>query len=542
MITESTARRTSFLAIVASVLLPNVLCLAATVNIADCGAMNDGKTLCTKAIQTAIDRCASAGGGTVYFPPGKWLTGTLWLKSHVTLQLDAGCVLVGSTNQADYPQYKVRIRSYTDNYVCQSLLAGEDLENVAICGRGTIDGSGAAYHWTHYLDRPYLIRLAGCRDVVVSGIHLRNSGMWMQHYLACDYVRIQNVTVWNHVTYNNDGLDIDGCQHVIVSGCMIDSGDDALCLKSTFDRACKDIAISNCVLSSHCNAIKMGTESNGGFQNISISNCTICTSRDTKSTYGIRKGLAGIALEMVDGGRLERIAISNIVIDGVTVPIFMRLGNRARPFKKGMASPGVGTFRQVTLNNIVATDMSNIGCSITGLAGHPVQDVTLSNIQLSFAGGGTRQQAVRPIPELERAYPEGRMFGVLPAYGFYCRHVAGLTLRNIRLQTVKPDRRPAIVMDDVKNARLDALEATSTADTRAVLRFTNVRNSTICNSRLTQPAQAFLEIVDTASHDLWMTGNDAHLAARFVLAEHGAPAKIVAFGTNRVPSEANHSK
>ena len=180
---------------------------AAVVNIRDCGAKPGGTTLCTAPIQSAIDRCADDGGGTVRCPPGTWLTGTIRLKSHVALQLDAGCVLLGSKNLADYPEYQSAIQSYTDSYVCQSLIAGENLENVTIRGRGTIDGGGAAFHWKHYKDRPYLIRFTGCRDVVVEGVHLRNSAMWMQHYLDCDFVTLHGLKVFNHVGKNNDMID-----------------------------------------------------------------------------------------------------------------------------------------------------------------------------------------------------------------------------------------------------------------------------------------------------------------------------------------------
>jgi hypothetical protein len=407
---------------------PALSALAAdqVVDVRDCGATPDGKTLCTRALQMAVDRCASAGGGTVYLPAGKWLSGTITMKSHVTLLLDAGCVLLGSTDPGDYPETRPAVRSYTDAYVCQSLIAGEDLDDIAIRGSGTIDGNGAAFRWKEYQNRPYLIRLVNCRDVLVEGVKLRNSAMWMQHYLACDRVRIVGITVWNHATYNNDGVDIDACHDVTISNCMIDSDDDALCLKSTLERACKNVTVSNCVLSSHANAIKMGTESNGGFQNITITNCTICSPRYSQVTYGCQRGLAGIALEIVDGGDLDGVVLSNIAMRGVTVPIFIRLGNRARPFKPGMPKPEVGRFRNVSLNNIVATGVSNVGCSITGLPQHPVENVTFRDIRIEFEGGGSRAEAGKQVPEKADSYPESTMFGVLPAYGFYCRHARGL--------------------------------------------------------------------------------------------------------------------
>jgi polygalacturonase len=421
------------------------------VNVRDLGAVPDGKTICTSAIQKAIDRCNEIGGGTVYLPPGNWLSGTLFLKSNVTLYLEAGSTLLGSADSKDYPDNIVKTRSYTDTYVKQSLIAGEDLENVSIRGQGTIDGQGAKFRFSDngYGHRPYTIRLVGCRDVLVEDVHLRNSAMWMQHYLACDRVRIHGVQVSSHVNGNNDGLDIDGCHDFVVSDCVIDSDDDAIVLKATSPRSNENVTITNCVLSSLCNALKMGTESTGGCKNLIITNCAIHKPRPSE------RGIAGIALEIVDGGDLDRVTISNITIDGYLSPIFLRLGNRARPYTKDSPNPPIGTFRNVILSNIVATDASKIGCPISGIPGHRIENVTLSNIRCEFEGGGTPEDAQRKIEEREADYPECGMFGTLPAYGLYCRHVKGLRLLNVQFTPTKPDARPALVFDDAEDVLVD---------------------------------------------------------------------------------------
>lgn len=425
-------------------------------DIRELGAVGDGKTLCTAAIQNAIDRCASTGGGTVYLPPGRWLSGTIYLKSHVTLYLEAGCTLLGSTKPTDYPEnVATKTRSYTDIYVRQSLITGEDLDNVAIRGRGTIDGQGGQFRWKGYKDRPYVIRLVGCRDVLVEDVHLRDSAMWMQHYLACQRVTLRGVRVFNHASYNADGLDLDGCRDVTISDCVIDSDDDALCLKSTSPHGCENVCITNCVLSSHCNALKMGTETTGGFKNITVTNCAICSPRYSKPTYGIQRGRGGIALEIVDGGHMDRVTVSNITIDGVSSPIFLRLGNRARPYQKDAPKPPVGTLRNVVLSNIVATNAWKTGCPIAGIPGHRIQNVTLRDIRLEFEGGGTKDDAARKIEEREAVYPESSMFGILPAYGLYCRHVEGLRLNNVQLAVTKPDARPALAFEDVEDVLVD---------------------------------------------------------------------------------------
>jgi hypothetical protein len=421
------------------------------VNVSDLGAVPDGKTVCTSAIQKAIDRCSESGGGRVNLPPGVWLSGTLFLKNNVTLYLEAGSTLLGSADGKDYPETNVKIRSYTDTYVGQSLITGEDVQNVSIRGRGTIDGQGAKFRFRDngYRRRPYTIRMVGCRDVLVEDVHLRNSAMWMQHYLACDRVRIRGVQVHSQVNGNNDGLDIDGCHDFVVSDCIIDSDDDAIVLKGTSPRSNENVTITNCVLSSLCNALKMGTESTGGCKNLTITNCAIHKPRRSE------RGIAGIALEIVDGGTLDRVTISNITIDGYLSPIFLRLGNRARPYTDGVRKPPVGTLRNVILSNIVATDSSRIGCPISGIPGHRIENVTLSNIRCEFEGGVTAEKIRRKVVEREDVYPECAMFGTLPAYGLYCRHVKGLRLLNVQFAPVKPDARPAMVFDDVEDVLVD---------------------------------------------------------------------------------------
>ncbi len=417
-------------------------------DVTDFGAVGDGATLNTKALQSAIDACAKRGGGTVRLPAGRFLSGTLSLKSGVHLHLDAGAVLLGSTRLDDYPVTPGGFRSYVDTYTDKSLLYAENAENIGIGGAGCIDGQGKSFHGP-YKVRPYLMRLISCRGAEVRDVTIRNSPMWVQHYLNCEDVHIQGITVNSHVNVNNDGIDIDGCRRVRISDCNISSGDDAIVLKATADVVCRDVVVSNCVLSSDCNALKLGTESNGGFENIAFSNCTIYDTR-----------LAGIALEMVDGGPLDGVSVNNIVMRGVGTPIFMRLGNRARPYREGDPRPGMGTFRNVQITNVQAVGAGNTGCAIAGLPGGRIEDVTIENIRIEFAGGGTDEDARRSVPENPDKYPEHSMFGRLPAYGFYVRHARGIRFRNLRLTTLKSDARPAVVKDDVEDVPVEAVRPT----------------------------------------------------------------------------------
>jgi len=433
-------------------------------DIRDYGAKPDGKTLCTVSIQKAIDACSRSGGGTVYLPPGTFLSGTIYFKSGVTLRLAAGCTLLGSTNLKDYPPTVQAFRSYTDNYTDKSLIYGENIENIAITGLGTIDGQGASFEGP-YKVRPYMIRFIQCRNVTVEDVIIKDSPMWVQHYLACDDVRITGITVRSLVNHNNDGIDIDSCRRVIISNCNIKSGDDAIVLKSTSARACRDVVVSNCILSTRCNALKMGTESNGGFQNIVITGCSIYDTR-----------LAGVALEIVDGGTMDRVVVSNITMRNIGAPIFMRLGNRARPYKKDMEMPGIGIMHNITISNIEATGANTTGCAISGLPEAKIENITLSNLRLSFEGGGTKSDAEHEIPEKSADYPEYSMFGKLPAYGLYCRHVNGLKIFNVQLQLEKPDQRHAVVLEDVEDALLDCLDAPLSPDAGTTIHLTDVKN------------------------------------------------------------------
>jgi len=491
-------------------------------DVRDYGAKADGKTLCTTSIQEAIDTCSKSGGGTVYLPPGTFLSGTIYMKTGVTLRLDPACTLLGSKDLKDYPPTVQAFRSYTDNYTDKSLIYAEKAERIAITGGGTIDGQGASFKGP-YKVRPYMIRIIQCRNVTVKDVTLKNSPMWVQHYLACDDVHITGVTVRSVVNHNNDGINIDSCHRVVISNCNIVSGDDAIVLKSTSARVCRDVAVSNCVLSTRCNALKMGTESNGGFQNIVITGCAIYDTR-----------LAGVALEIVDGGTMDRVVVSNITMNKVGAPVFLRLGNRARPYKKDMEKPGIGIMRNITISNIEATGANPTGCAISGLPEAAIENLTLSNLRLSFEGGGTRADAARPIPEEPTAYPEYSMFGRLPAYGLYCRHVKGLKLRNVQLQWAQVDRRHALVFDDVEDVSIDGLDMPYSPGAGAVVRLTNARNVFVRGCRPSDGTDLFLKVDGATSEGIVLTGNDFSGAARAVERTPDVPMKAIAEIANLV--------
>jgi polygalacturonase len=507
-----------------------------TYNILDFDAKPDGKTLCTQAIQNAVDQCSQSGGGTVYFPAGTWLTGTIYLESHVTLCLDSGCLLLGSKEKKDYGRPRKLRDTGVEIFSFWAIIAGKNLKNIAIRGRGTIDGQGSNFKYKNG-PRPKNIYLENCSDVLIEGITMRSAGSWMQHYRRCDRLSIRDITVFNHVSYNNDGLNIDSCRDVIITGCRVDSDDDAIVLKSLSLNPCENITISDCIVSSHCNSIKMGTESGGGFQNITVTNCTICSPRYSKVIYGRQRGLAGVALEIVDGGTLDRVVISNLTIEGVTVPIFMRLGNRARLYEKDQSKPDIGNFRNVIISNVVATDCSQIGCSITGLPGHNIENVVLSNIHLGFEGTGTKKDASREIPEKPTSYPESVMFGTLPAYGFFCRHVNGFKFQNIRLKTTSADYRHAIVFDDINEAVIDSLDAPFASNAAGMIRCTNSQNILIRNCRPPNPTDLFLCLDGSRTKDILLLSNDFSHVKEIAKASENISESSLVLKANRLPKE-----
>jgi polygalacturonase len=460
------------------------------------GARGDGKTLDTDAINKAIDTAAAAGGGTVRFGAGTYLSYSIRLKSNIALYLDHGATVLaadsppqGASGGYDSPEPnewgdKYRYQDFGHSHWHNSLLCGEAIHDVSILGPGLIDGKGLTRGGN---PRPGLgnkaVSLKLCRNVVIRDVSILRGG-----HFAILATGVDNLTIDNlKIDTNRDGIDIDCCRQVRVSNCSVNSpADDAICLKSSFGlgfaRATENVTITNCQVSGYevgtfldgtfirserqapdgagpTGRIKFGTESNGGFKNITISNCVFDHCR-------------GLALETVDGGLLEDVAINNITMrDIVNSPIFLRLGARMR----GPEGVPVGTLRRVSISDVVVYNADpRYGSIISGIPGHDIEDIWLSNVRILYAGGGTREQAALDPPEKEREYPEPRMFGDIPAYGFFVRHVKGIELRNVEVGFTKEDLRPAFVFNDVKRVDLQHVRAQRSPDVAAlVLRNVN---------------------------------------------------------------------
>ena len=421
------------------------------------GAVGDGVTLNTGALQRAIDACSSRGGGTLSFPAGRYLTGTIQLKDNVIIRLDAQAVLLGSPNAADYRN----LDPFTAGDgvpLGDALIVAVGARHVGVVGAGAIDGQGRALKAAQkpYKVRPFLMRWLRCEDVTVRDVHLTNPGAWTLNFFQTRGAVVERITIRTRDTglANNDGIDLDSCEGVRIRDCDIESGDDAICLKATSPLPCRDIAVNGCKLSTKCNAFKLGTESLGDFDTISLTDCQV---RNT--------GMAGIALYAVDGAQMHGVTIANVTMDGVTVPISIRLGARLKTFRPGDHAKPVGTLHDITIQNVKAMGAKQIGVLINGIPGHPIETIRLEHIDITVAGGGKAADAQVQLPEKEGAYPEYSMFGkVMPAYGLYLRHVRGVRLKSVRIIASKPDPRPAMVLLDAENVAPANFTPTSAPD------------------------------------------------------------------------------
>jgi polygalacturonase len=483
------------------------------------GAKGDGRTIDTAAINHAIDAAAAAGGGTVRFAPGTYASYSIHLKSHVTLELTMNATLFAAEPAADgsagydaaEPNQADPYEDFGHAHWHNSLIWGEDLVDVAVIGLGRIYGYGLHRGTGNTLrdllpeerrkgvkeiERPLegpgvpdikpgpftypnardvlpagvgnkAIALKNCRNVTLRDITIYHGGHFGVLATGVDNLTVDNLKI----DTNRDGIDVDCCRNVHISNCSVNSPrDDGICLKSSFGlgyaRACENISITNCHVSGFdegtmldctyqrrdpnpepggpTGRIKFGTESNGGYKNVVISNCVFDYCR-------------GLALEIVDGGWLEDVSISNLTMrDPQNGSLFIRLGRRNR----GPNQPAVGVLRRVNISNIVVYNADpRYGALIVGLPDHPIEDLALSHLHFVYHGGGKSADAANVVPEIESAYPEPDRFGIIPAYGFFCRHIKGLSLDHVTVGYVEPDARPAMIFDDVKGLDLDHIEA-----------------------------------------------------------------------------------
>ena len=458
-------------------------------NVVKYGAVADGKTLSTKAVQKAVDECSANGGGIVRFDGGRYVLSTVFLKSNVKIEIPAETEILGAESYYDYAQEeKVDYPIYQDSshtYYHPSLFVGIDCENICITGGGKIDMRSV---WDEDGVRGEAIKhrgakcvaLKNCKNVEVSNLEIYNVTDLAIYFAGCENVDIFGIKMRVYI----DGISPDNSKNVRIHDCDVETGDDGIVFKSSYTLnrldICKDIHVWNCKIKSRCNAIKCGTETNGGFENIEIDNIEI---RDTRIT--------GIAIESVDGALVDGVTIKNVKMRNVNAPLFIHIGRRMR----GPQGRELGRIKNITLKNIIAegpyepyeivpwnyssykkndtwqlpwafdgaegfdkAESKNteeidwqMTSNVCGLAERHLENITLKNVYFKLDGGVKEYN--RNVPEVAQDYPEVDVYGrILPAKGIYFRYVDGLTLDNVRVETYREDKREGFVLDKVNNA------------------------------------------------------------------------------------------
>jgi polygalacturonase len=487
------------------------------------GAKGDGKTLDSNAINAAIDRAHAAGGGTVYVGPGTYLCGTVVLRSRVTLYLEAGAVLLGSKDVNQYtPQSGPAANGDAG---ARHLLFARDAEDVTIAGSGLIDGQGKSFwvpsdrkqvppedrwqdvatlYWKPLPRVSPMIELVNCHRLHIEHVRIEDASGWTMRLINCSNVVVDGISIKNPIYgINVDGIDVTNCSDVRIANCSIETADDAICLKSENPYgetvpACRNIVVTNCTMTGCCNGFKLGTRTEGAFENITFSNSVIYND-DVDLNARI---ISGICLEMVDGGSVEGVTIIGIRMQRTRTPIFMRLGNR-KPGKDGRP----GTLRGVTIRDIQASG-AIFTSSIVGLPGFDIEDIALSDIRVDTLEETRPEWLTRAIPEQAKSYPESRMFGRLPAWGLYCRHVYGLRLRDLWFTSPAAQSTPVLLCDDVKQIEVSALRAKPLSQNAPGIVFQNVQNAWLRDTQTIPDAPSLLHAAGSLSMDLLVTGCD----------------------------------
>lgn len=446
-------------------------------DIRDFGAIADDSTVNTEAIQNAIDACSNAGGGKVLIKEGSYITGTILLKNNVTLHVAENAKLIASINPNHFKSIDPFIDA-TGQYRGQCVVGAMDVENIAITGKGVIDGQGVMFRPENikktykrlgiepkqedlsglisknskYVNnnirvsnRPFLVRLVRVKNSKLKDITLRQPAAWTLHFFQCEGFEVDGISIYSKANRNNDGIDIDSSKDGIIKNSLINSDDDAVCIKGTSAAPTQNLLVENCKISSGWGAIKFGTESMGDFRDITIKNCYIFDTRG-----------GGIKVLSVDGSNISNIVIDSIEMVDVEMPIFIRLGERGLTYRGAEQRP-VGSINNVSISNIKAVSRKTedlrlaptVGFYFTGTPNHKIGTITLENIDITLPGGGTKADAAVIVPENETQYPEFTKLGATPAYGIYARHIEKMVTKNVSFSLQSEDARDKIVLIDV---------------------------------------------------------------------------------------------
>ena len=445
-----------------SFLFFTIISTAAEKDIKEYGAIGDGKADDTKAIQKAIDE-ASKNHDKIIFSSGVYLTGMIFLKSNVEIEIQQSATWKAIPNLNLFPEIKSNADiSQKDGYTMskRSFIFADNVENVSLSGHGTIYPNGDAHDAFPMGEefgskRPYGIYFRNSKNISIEDLHLKNSSFWMLRLYLCEDVKISGIDLYNHANTNNDGIDIVDCHRVTVSDCVIDTSDDALCLKSEAPKGTEDVVITNCILSSTASALKLGTGSFGSFRRIAASNIIIRPTRSEKVVHVLqfKNGISGIGVMSADGADIEDIRFSNISISGVQSPIFVRLNERHKvthaEYNTEKITPG--TINGIHYSNISTRNCGPVSANIAGYPEHYVENITFNNVQLGYGKSGQYDEKKDTVPENAKGYTYPLMYGTdLPSFGLYLRHVKNITLNNVNFLPAPDEMRPALYLEDVK--------------------------------------------------------------------------------------------
>ena len=482
------------------------------------GAVGDGQTLCTAAIQAAIDACAQAGGGTVVVPPGKYLTAPLFLKSHIVFEVSSGATLLGSGDFAAYPSMAGRWEGL-DRTIYASLLTGADLENVTIQGRGTLDGNGAiwwdAFRQTMALrrkmnllerepenpagsplawPRPRMINLYRSKNIVIRDLQITNSPSWNIHPVDCEDVLIDGVSIVNPKTSpNTDGIDPESCRNVRIANCYISTGDDCIVIKSGYKyiadhpfAPCEGVVVTNCTFGFGHAGVGIGSETAGGVRNVTASNC-VCDGTVRGLYIKTARGRGNV----IEDIRADNWVVRNIEEEAVMVTLLYQRGDAETAMPVDATTP---TIRNVYFSGVTGNGAKR-AIAILGIPESPVQNVNLRDISVETSG-----------------------------VGVVCTHAAGVTMENV---TVNPDGGPAMSVSETRDIEVLRFRSNKANAGQPVIQLKAVQNAVIESCSAAAGNDVFVEVSGTANENIQLLRNRAPANSK-VSFTNGAAASVVA--------------
>ena len=407
-------------------------------NLLDFGAVGDGKTLCTAAVQQAID-AAAAARETLLFPAGEYLCGSLYLRSYTSIKLEAGAVLKASPDIADYPDDTHHQRYLGEWVMDRCFIFAQNAEHISIEGPGEINGNAVAFSKAD-APRPMLLRFLECSHIALSNLYLQDPASWCGAFLCCEDIRIQGLDLFSRTNAGNgDGLDFDCCHRVAITNCLMNTSDDCICLQNSFPgRTCTDVVVTNCVMSGKWAGMRIGMAACGEISRVTVSNCTF-TDMDCSA----------LKIQSTEGGTFKDMIFSNLVMKNVPRPAFITL-NRFRLSEGFLETCQTGYIHSMIFQNILATcdkDYpcdSNYGIVVLGDTHRDIENLLFKDIYLSLPGGETAPAI--PFPEIDNTRPEYWAFdGLLPAAAITLNHVENIRFENVNVSLASPDERPAVV-------------------------------------------------------------------------------------------------